>query len=181
MVGRIEPERAGYAHGVTTVEEVQASHDGYAPPGEQKPLAWYAVLTTVFNVLLAGGILARRRDLPERVDAADLALLTVGTHKFSRMLAKDKVTSWVRSPFVRWEEDAGPSEVSESPRGTGMRKAVGELISCPYCVAQWVAAAAMLGLTVAPRTTRFLASIFAVVAGSDFLQVAYKAAQDEGL
>jgi hypothetical protein len=155
--------------------------DEYAPPAEQIPLGGYAVLMTAFNAALFGGMRLLRRDLPERVSAADLALLTVGTHKLTRTIAKDKVTSPIRAPFARYEEDAGPSEVSESPRGTGMRKAVGVLITCPYCLAPWVGSAGLFGLTVAPRTTRFLASMFTVVAGSDFLQVAYKAGQEKGL
>lgn len=155
--------------------------DSYAPPGVDKPLASYGVIATTFNVLLAGALVAKRDELPERISAADLALLTVGTHKLSRQIAKDKVLSPMRAPFVRWEKDAGPSEVSETARGTGMRKAIGELISCPYCMAQWVAAAGLFGLLVAPRTTRFLASLFSIVAGSDFLQVAYKAGQEKGL
>src|SRR3954453_23946534 len=154
---------------------------GYAPPDAEKPLGSYAVLMTGFNTALAGALVAARREVPERVSAADLALLTVGTHKLSRLIAKDKVTSPLRAPFVRYEEDAGPSEVSESPRGSGLRRAIGELITCPFCIGQWIAAAGLFGLLLAPRTTRFVASIFAIVAGSDFLQVAYKAAQDKGL
>lgn len=155
--------------------------DSYAPPEVDKPLVSYGLIASTFNVLMAAGLYAKRDALPERISAADLALLTAGTHKLSRQLAKDKVLSPLRAPFVRWEEDAGPSEVSETPRGTGLRKAVGELISCPYCMAQWVAAAGLFGLLVAPRTTRFLASLFTIVAGSDFLQVAYKAGQEKGL
>src|SRR3954453_2690708 len=155
--------------------------DEYAPPSEQIPLGGYAVLMTAFNAVLFAGMRLLRRDLPERVSAADLALLTVGTHKLSRTIAKDKVMSPIRAPFARYEEDAGPSEVSESPRGSGLRRAIGELITCPFCIGQWIAAAGLFGLLLAPRTTRFVASIFAIVAGSDFLQVAYKAAQDKGL
>ncbi|HEX4717248.1 MAG TPA: DUF1360 domain-containing protein [Thermoleophilaceae bacterium] len=163
-----------------TVDSIKREHEGYAP-GEAKPLGGYALLATAFNAGLAGALYARREDLPERISAADLALLTVGTHKLSRLIAKDKVTSPLRAPFARYEEDAGPSEVSEAPRGTGLRRAIGELITCPFCIGQWIAAAGLFGLLLAPRTTRFVASIFAIVTGSDFLQVAYKAAQDKGL
>jgi hypothetical protein len=165
----------------STFEQMHGELSGYAPPGEDRPLGPYAALITVFNIGLTGALAALRRDLPDRTSAGDLALLTVATHKLSRVIAKDKVTSPVRAPFVRYEEDAGPSEVSESPRGTGFRKAVGELISCPFCIAQWIAAAGLLGLAIAPRPTRFLASLFTIVSGADFLQIAYKAAQDKGL
>ena len=48
-------------------------------------------------------------------------------------------------------------------------------------MAQWVATAAIFGLIYAPRPTRAIATIFAIVSGSDFLQIAYKAAQNKGL
>jgi hypothetical protein len=152
---------------------------GYAPPGEERPLGSYALLSGVFTAALAGAIAAKRDDLPERISAADLALLGVGTHKLSRLIAKDKVTSVVRAPFARYEGDAGPSEVSEAPRGRGMRYAIGELITCPYCIGQWVAAGGVVGLAVAPRVTRFVAGLFTVVAISDGLQIAYHAGQEK--
>src|SRR4051794_8924355 len=103
---------------------------GYAPPSEEKPLGSYAILTASFNAVLAGALLARHRDLPKRIGFRDLLLLAVATQRLSRLVAKDKVTSAIRAPFVQYEEDAGPGEVSESPRGDGMRRAIGELISC---------------------------------------------------
>ena len=42
------------------------------------------------------------------------------------------MTSFLRSPFTRYTGEAQPSEVSEEPRGRGLRRAVGELLVCPY-------------------------------------------------
>jgi hypothetical protein len=66
----------------------------------------------------------------------------------------------------------------ESPRGTGLRRAVGQLLLCPVCIGFWVASAMTAGLVVAPRTTRFASGALAVAAVSDFLQRAHKAADD---
>jgi hypothetical protein len=49
---------------------------------------------------------------------------------------------------------------------------------CPYCVAQWVAAAFTVGLVAAPRPIRFLAGIYAAETLSDFLQLAYRPAEE---
>jgi hypothetical protein len=146
------------------------------PSAPERPLGGYAVLTGTF--LSAAGAfaawLARSgRELPERVPAADIALLGVATHKASRLLAKDRVTSAVRAPFTDYQEDGGPSEVEERARGTGMRRAIGELLVCPFCLGLWIAAAFTAGLIVAPRQTRWLASVLAVVTGADTLQIAY--------
>jgi hypothetical protein len=58
-----------------------------------------------------------------------------------------------------------------------MRHAVGELLTCPFCLDVWVASLFAVGLVVAPRLTRLVAGSFSAVAGADFLQLAYAKAQ----
>jgi len=153
---------------------------GYAPE-QDKPLASYAVLMSVFTTLAgAFGAWFRRsgRQLPERMDGRDLVLLTLASHKASRLITKDKVTSAIRAPFARYQGDAGPGEVSEKPRGRGLRRVIGELLVCPYCLGMWTSAALTAGLLVAPRFTRWLASVLVIFFGADVLQIAYKKAED---
>jgi hypothetical protein len=168
----------------TERKDVPAAMRGYAPPSERPPLVSYAVTMAIFNAGFVGALaLARRqgRELPERVGAADLATIGVASHKLSRLIGKDKVTSPLRAPFTEFEGDGGPSEYSESPRGHGARRAIGELLGCPYCLGLWVVAGFALGLLFTPRLTRFVAAIFSALAISDFLQIAYKAAEEKGL
>jgi hypothetical protein len=127
---------------------------------------------------LAAWMRASGRSLPERVPAGDLALMTVATHKAARLISKERVTSPVRAPFTRFQGDAGPGEVSETARGHGVRRALGELLVCPYCISLWIATAFAAGFAVAPRPTRWTASVLAAVFGSDALQIAYKKAED---
>lgn len=156
--------------------DIRRAADGYSD--EPKPLAEYAATTLVFNTLMAAVLAAGRDRLPERVGLGDVVLMGVASHKLSRLVAKDRVTSFLRAPFVRYEGEGGPGEVSESPRGTGTRRTLGELLVCPYCLGQWVTAGYATGLLFAPRATRFVGSIFAGLTVSDFLQVAYKAGQE---
>jgi hypothetical protein len=154
---------------------------GYAPPGEERPLAAYTAIIATFGAALAGALALLRasgRELPERPRAGDLLLTAVATHKVSRLLAKDRVTSAIRAPFTRYQEPAGHGEVEEQPRGSGLRLALGELLVCPFCLAQWVAAAFSVGLVAAPRVTRFIAGIYVAETLSDVMQLAYKAAED---
>ena len=147
---------------------------------EPVPLRDYAGLVAAFNVALAGALVVAERTgrrIPERIGAGDIALIGVATHKLSRLIAKDRVTAFLRAPFTRFEEPAGHGEVEEHARGSGLRRALGELLVCPYCIGQWVAGGFTAGMVISPRVTRLLAGMFAAVATSDFLQMAYKAAE----
>jgi hypothetical protein len=158
--------------------EAQAAVEGYAP-GEERPLGSYVVLSGAFGAALAGALAVAKRSGREldRPGALDVVLAGLATQKVSRLLAKDKVTSFLRAPFTRFEEPSGHGELSEEPRGSGMRYAVGELLVCPYCLAQWVAGGFAVGWAYAPRTTRLLAAMWAAESVADAAQIAYSAAE----
>ena len=170
--------------GVDTEPRADGPISGYAPPEERPPLGSYAAFAAVFNAGVIGALAAARasgRELPERYGAGDVVLIGTASHKVSRLIAKDKVTSFLRAPFTRYQEQGGPAELEESPRGSGLQRAIGEMIACPYCLGLWASAGFHVGLLYAPRVTRMLASTFTALTISDFLQIAYKAAEDKGL
>ena len=144
-----------------------------------RPLGAYAILMTAFSALFLVPLViaARRRALPERPGAADLALLGVGTFKLSRLLTHDAVTGFVRAPFVRFEGMEGVTTPKESPRGRGLRRAIGQLLLCSKCTGLWVASGLTAGLTTVPRATRIACGALAVAAANDALQTAHKASE----
>src|SRR4051794_25343977 len=151
-------------------------------PERERPLAGYATLTGTYATATGAFVawLARSgRRVPDRIEAADFALVAASTHKLSRLIAKDRVTSFARAPFTTFEDDAGPGEVSEAARGRGLRRAVGELLVCPYCLGLWVSTAFTAGLLVAPRATRWTMSVLSALFASDVLQMAYAKAEDQ--
>ena len=157
-------------------ESVQGVFEGY--DGGEEPLPSYAALAGLFNLILAIFLLIARksgRPIPERVETRDIALLGVATHKLSMLVAQDAVTSPLRAPFTELQEKQSPKNVDEKPRGKGLRRSIGELITCKFCVGQWVASFFTYGLVFAPAVTRLVASIFAIVALSDHLHQTYKA------
>jgi hypothetical protein len=164
----------------TETADENAAFAGYSPD-EDKSLASYGVLMSVFMSLattFAAWFHRSGRELPDRIDGRDLFLLTLASHKASRLIAKDKVTSAIRAPFARYQGSAGPGEVSEEPRGHGLRRVIGELLVCPYCLGMWTSAFLTAGLLVAPRFTRWVASVLTIFFGADVLQIAYKKAED---
>jgi hypothetical protein len=141
-------------------------------------LSSYAALIGLFNLILAAFLFFAKRagyDLPERVELTDMALLGMATHKLSNSLANDAVAMPLRAPFTELQEKQGPKMVDEQPRGSGLRRSVGELLTCKFCLGMWMASFFTYGLILAPRVTRLIASIFAVVALSDHLHQTYKA------
>ena len=147
--------------------------------GERRPLGGYLATRGVYGgvvAALAGAARLAGRTPPDRLQPLDVALLGIATHKLSRTLAKDSVTSPLRAPFMRYKEPAGASELNEDVRHQdGVRHAVGELISCPFCLAVWVGTGLTSGMVFAPRLTRLVAAAFTAIAASDFLQLAYDA------
>jgi len=151
--------------------------------GEPRPLGGLLGAMGVYSAVVAAGATAVRlsgRRLPDRIPLGDAVLLTVATFRTARTIAKDPVTSPLRAPFTRYEGTSGEAEVAEEIREHGgVKHAIGELVTCPFCLGQWVAAGFMCGLVTAPRPTRFVASIFATLGVSDALQVVYKAGQEQ--
>lgn len=56
--------------------------------------------------------------------------------------------------------------------GTEARSSVGDLVTCPFCIAHWVATGLVLAYDVAPGPTRAFTRILAADAVADALQYA---------
>jgi hypothetical protein len=150
--------------------------EGYG--GDEERLSSYATLVGVFNLIFAAFLLVAKgvgRPIPERVDTKDIVLLGTATHKLSMIGANDAVTSPLRAPFTELQEKESPKNVDELPRGEGLRKSIGELILCQFCLGMWVAAFLTYGLVLVPRVTRLVTTILTVLAISDHLHQSYKA------
>lgn len=143
---------------------------------EERPLEGYVAAMTTYGAFAALVVMAaatRRKQAPDRFPVVDIALTGIATHKLTRIISKDAVTSPLRAPFTRYKEPGGPAEVMEEVRGKGVRHAVGELLTCPFCLSPWIATALTGGLVVAPRFTRAVTAVFSAVAVSDHLQLTY--------
>ncbi|PYL99627.1 MAG: hypothetical protein DMF19_11950 [Verrucomicrobia bacterium] len=149
---------------------------------EEALLAEYAAMLTLYTAGFAAliSLVYSHKRLPNGVPPLELLVLAIATHKLSRIVAKDRITGALRAPFVHYKRSVGEGEVEEEPRGRGLQRAVGELISCPYCMGPWCAAALGFGMAFVPRITRFFASTLAAVAMSDFLHRAYAATKQNG-
>jgi hypothetical protein len=153
--------------------------DGAAAEVEERPFGSYLALMALFSTAFGGAlaVAGARGRLERSPGPVDIALVGVAAHKLARLIALDKVTSPLRAPFVEARLDE-EGEIVEEPAGTGARRAMGELLTCPSCVGQWTCAAFVAGIYFSPVPTRAVASVFAADAVSDFLHAAFRAAKE---
>lgn len=127
----------------------------------------YATLSVSYAALAGTVALfaSRRRDDPAPADPSELVLYGAATAGLARLLAKEKVTEWVRAPFVET-----PPDGERRPRGTGPRYVVGELLTCTRCLGSW-SALSLVGLrAAAPRPARVGATLLALSYLNNLLQ-----------
>ena len=138
------------------------------------PYRAYATIVATFVTGLgavSGVAAARQRPLRE-FTPMDLTMLGLATFKASRTVARDKVTSFVRDPFVEGEAYDGEGE--RPVHDTDMKQAIGELVTCTRCIGTWIGAALASTQILAPRTGRLLTTVLAAGALNDFLLAGFR-------
>lgn len=143
----------------------------YAPEHDP-PLGGYAMLVVGHLALLgtAMGLMRRRGVELGKMDPAEILLTGVATYKLSRVVTRSWIGTAIRAPFTRYISQGSGDEVNETARGHGVQEAMGDLLTCPFCTAHWVATGLVLGHDAAPGPTRALTRILAADAVSDTLQ-----------
>lgn len=143
-------------------------------------MAGYAAMLGVYGVAAGAAVvgLRRRRTRVRRPGVGELVLLALATQHLTRVIAKQGVTSPLRAPFTAYEGPAGEGEVNERVVAEGWRHAVGELLSCPFCLGQWSASALVAGSVAAPQLTTAAVTVLATAQLSDYLQLVYAALRD---
>lgn len=129
----------------------------------QQRLTYTALTGTFFALFAAFNLLTRRRGKGKEEEAPlkpfDLALLGLSSYRMGRLVSYDLVMQPYRAPFTETVPDPTGAGDTVQPRGSGWRRVVGELISCPICVGTWISAILTYSLEIAPRPTRALLTI----------------------
>jgi hypothetical protein len=129
----------------------------------------YAAISAGYGALLGALVLAaREREDDIALEPAEIVPLGAATFALSKLIAKEKIESWVREPFVEETQDG-----SRRPKGKRLRYAVGELLTCTRCVGAWTALG-LVGLrTMRPREARVVTTVLAVSAANDFFHASF--------
>ena len=125
----------------------------------------YAALSAGYGALLAALVVAARDRGEDPVRSAELPVLGLATFSLAKLVAKEKVDSWMREPFLEERPDG-----ERRPKGRRLRYAVGELLSCTRCVGSW-SAMGLVGLRLLrPREAQVVLPVLATAAVNDWLQ-----------
>ena len=138
-----------------------------------------ATYLTLLGLFLGIFAAFSRREQDERrpleLGPLDLALLGLATSRAGRLAAYDRVAEPLRAPVTETKPDEYGAGENVVAAGSGARKAIGELISCPTCVGTWVAAGLVYGLRLAPRPTRVFLGFMGTVGLAELLNSANEA------
>lgn len=128
----------------------------------------YAAINAVYGVLLISVVMAtRERVKSDPIRRSELLPMGAATFAVSKVIAREKIGTWVREPFVEDAKHGG------EPRGRRIQRAVGELVTCSRCVGAW-SALGVVGLRAAsPEVGRLVTSVLATSAINDWAQAAF--------
>jgi hypothetical protein len=124
---------------------------------EKHPYSAYtaimAIYLSLYAVFLALGHRSKRlQDDP--LSLKDITTLGVATYALSRIVTRDQVTSFLRLPFIRHRPEDKVIGTGQQPRGRGLIRAMGELITCSRCSGTWIAALLTYALYLEPTFVR---------------------------
>jgi Protein of unknown function (DUF1360) len=148
------------------------AESSYTPPRETEEAAEpvdYAKLNAIYGVLMTAVVVStRERAREDPISGRELVPIAAATFALSKVIAREKIGTWMRDPFV--EDPAG----ERRPRGRRLRRAVGELVTCTRCVGAW-SALGIVGLRLAsPDSGRIVTNVLATSAANDWLQSGFK-------
>jgi hypothetical protein len=125
----------------------------------------YATLSAGYGALTGALLVASRSRAAEPIRPVELPVLGLATFALAKLVAKEKVESWVREPFLE-ERPNG----ERRPKGRRLRYAVGELLSCTRCVGSWSALGLVGMRMLRPREAQVVVPVLALAAANDWLQ-----------
>ena len=130
----------------------------------------YATLSAGYGALLTALVVAARDRGQDPVRPAELPVLGLATFSLAKLVAKEKVDTWVREPFLEERADG-----ERRPKGRRLRYAVGELLSCTRCMGTWSALGLVSLRLLRPKESQVLLPVLAIAAVNDWLQSGYTA------
>jgi uncharacterized protein DUF1360 len=130
----------------------------------------YALVSAAYGSLLATVAFAatRRAEETEPIATQELLPLAAATFALSQTVVHEKAEAWVRRPFVE-----GEGTNQRRPRGTGLRYAAGELLTCTRCMGTWSALGLVALRLTRPAAGRTVVAVLAAAGLNDLLHSSF--------
>lgn len=130
-------------------------------------------LTLIATFLSALGVAGARRGWSDRFpNVLELGLMGMAAHRIGRMVAFEGVAEPIRAPFTATVPDDSGADDTVVAQGRGVRWVLGELMSCPTCVATWAALGLSIGRLILPGPTRFAVQVLGIAEVAELNYVA---------
>lgn len=103
----------------------------------------------------------------------DFILLSLATFRLTRLFVFDKITQFLRKPFIHEYDETsedGTIETYIEVKGTGMRRFIGELLSCYWCTGIWCASIMYAGYLTLPIYFFPIILVLAIAGCASFLE-----------
>lgn len=149
-----------------------AASDGSVPDDPTERRSSYALAMAVHVAAVSAAAVVLRRRMPRfrPLGVTDVIMTALATQRASRVLAKDPITSPLRAPFTTFVGVDGPAQLDERARNDSrLRHTVGELVTCPFCLGQWVGTSLVIAQLAWPRAGRVITSGLAAIGIADML------------
>lgn len=125
------------------------------------------VFLSVFGIF--AGRFGRRHRRQLHLPPTDLILLSLSTFRLGRLVAFDKIFGPIRAPVAVTQPDETGAGDTTAPRGSGVRRSFGELITCPICAGTWIAAGLVYALHLWPGATRLFLTLTGAIGAAELL------------
>ena len=144
---------------------------------------WFGVFTVVFIAMImfimrlygsiAMGTLVN-------ITPFHFVILSIATFRITRLIVSDRITQGLRDFCMiisaSTDPETGSTYIVRTKRVRGVRRAIGEIMGCPWCMGMWIAVVA-LALYVAATVYSFVSAwaiifIFALAGSASVIQSA---------
>ena len=144
------------------------------------PLAGYLTLMATYAAVFGSlsYLSHKNKKTFVRPKGGDLVVLTIASYKISRVVTMSFIGSPLRAPFTKRGKSLPGGEVQDESRGEGLQRAVGNLLTCPFCFSVWSSTIVTFGYIFAPRATLQAAYILSMAAADDVLNTSWRALRE---
>jgi hypothetical protein len=107
------------------------------------------------------------------ISVFEFLLLALATFRLTRLVVFDKITAFLRSPFIEEVEEVeedGTAVTYIQVKGIGIRKWIGELLSCYWCAGIWCTALLVGLFYVWPTGMQLVVYVLAIAGSAAFIE-----------